>query len=108
MKKIGKEALYISTTKENPRNGESTFVRLLDGGIMHAFTEYYSGSWVDHATARISAVVSYDEGESWSKRFILLEKDESDQNKMSPSLFRMKMVILDLYISGKRKKTVIP
>jgi len=104
MKKIGKEALYISTTKENPRNGESTFVRLLDGGIMHAFTEYYSGSWVDHATARISAVVSYDEGESWGERFILLEKDESDQNNMSPSLFRMKNGNLGLIYLRKAEK----
>lgn len=90
MKKLGKEVLFIETTKDNSRNGESTFLRLRDGGIIHAFTEYYSPSWYDDATARISAVVSYDEGESWGERFILFEKDEEDRNNMSPSLFRLK------------------
>lgn len=90
MKKLGREVLFIGTSANNPRNGESTFARLKDGGILHAYTEYYGTSWVDHAVARICGVISYDEGETWGDRFILLEKDEEAQNIMSPSLFRMK------------------
>ena len=89
MKKIGHETLFLSTTEKNPRNGESTFVRLKDGRICLAFTEYYGGDWSDHATARISACYSSDEGESWTAPKILIEKAESDQNIMAPNLFRL-------------------
>jgi len=89
MKKIGRETLFITTSKFNPRNGEAAFVRLSDGRICHAFTEYYSEEWDDHGTARISACYSSDEGETWTTPEILLEKDEKAQNYMSPCLFRM-------------------
>lgn len=104
MKKIGKEVLFITTSTTNPRNGESTFIRLLDGGIIHAFTDYYGDSWVDEATARISAVVSYDEGESWGEKFVLLQKDDNDQNNMSPSLIRGKDGALHLIYLRKAVK----
>lgn len=89
MKKIGRETLFLSTTEKNPRNGESTFVRLKDGRICLAFTEYYGGDWSDHATARISACYSSDEGETWTTPEILIEKEETDQNIMAPNLFRL-------------------
>ena len=90
MKKIGKEVLFIRTGEKNPRNGEGTFVRLLDGRLMHLYTEYCGNAWVDHAVARLSACYSSDEGESWSAPTVCLEKDEKAENIMSPSLFRMK------------------
>ena len=89
MKKIGRETLFLSTTEKNPRNGESTFVRLKDGRICLAFTEYYGGDWSDHATARISACFSSDEGESWTEPEILIEKEDADRNIMAPNLFRL-------------------
>lgn len=89
MKKIGKEVLFIPTKEGNPRNGESTFVRLKDGGILHGYTEYYGVQWHDHAIAHICGVISYDEGETWSEKIVILEKDEEALNIMSPSLFRM-------------------
>ena len=38
MKKVGREVLILNTSENNPRNGESSFARLDDGRIMHAYT----------------------------------------------------------------------
>lgn len=89
MKKIGREVLFIGTSENNPRNGESTFVRLNDGRILFAYTEYYSSCGEDHGTARICACTSSDEGETWSEPRIIIEKDEAAQNIMSPALIRV-------------------
>lgn len=89
MKKIGREVLFLETGEGNPRNGEGTFARLKDGSILFAYTEYYGEDWADEAIARISAVKSYDEGETWTEPYILLEKDDRAQNYMSPSLVRL-------------------
>lgn len=89
MKKIGKEVLFLDVGEKNPRNGEGTFIRLKDGSILYSFTEYYGDCGKDHGTARISAVLSKDEGESWSDRFVLIEKDEKAQNIMSTNLLRL-------------------
>lgn len=89
MRKVGREVLFLDTSENNPRNGEGTFIRLKNGDIMYAFTEYYGESWKDHATARISACISKDEGETWSEKRTLLEKDESEQNIMSTNLIRL-------------------
>lgn len=89
MKKIGKEVLFLETGEGNPRNGEGAFIRLKNGDIMYAYTEYFGEDWVDHAAAHICACTSSDEGETWSERFVLLEKDEDAENYMSASLLRM-------------------
>ena len=90
MKKIGRQVLFIGTGENNPRNGEGAFIRLNDGGIMYAYTEYIGSSWHDHANARITAVFSYDEGENWSEKRVLYTKNPDDMNLMSISLLRMK------------------
>jgi len=90
VKKIGREVCMIKSGEHNPRNGEGSFIRLKDGGVMLAFTEYYGESGSDDAVARLAAIVSYDEGETWSDRFLLLEKDKGARNNMSVSLLRMK------------------
>lgn len=89
MKKIGREVLFLATGAQNPRNGEGSFLRLTDGRVMYAYTEYYGDGWEDHATARIAAVYSSDEGEHWSAPSVLLAKDEATVNIMSVSLIRM-------------------
>ena len=90
MKKIGHEVLFIGTSENNPRNGESTFARLDDGRILYAYTEYYSSCGEDHGTARICCCVSADEGETWSSPRIMIEKDDGAQNIMSPALVSLK------------------
>lgn len=89
MKTLGKEVLFLPIGKGNPRNGEGTFLRLKDGAILFAYTEYYGDSCDDAATARISACISTDEGEHFGERFVLLEKPKDAENYMSPSLLRL-------------------
>ena len=89
MKKIGHETLFLRTSEMNPRNGESTFARLSDGRICLLFTEYYGAEGDDHDIARLSACYSADEGETWTKPQVMIEKDEKAQNIMSPSLFNL-------------------
>ena len=89
MKKIGKEVLFLSTGEHNPRNGEGSLIRLKDGRIMYAYTDYYGTEGDDHATARISAYYSSDEGESWVGGGVLVAKDDEALNIMSVSLLRM-------------------
>ncbi|MBQ3079515.1 MAG: exo-alpha-sialidase [Clostridia bacterium] len=104
MRKIGKEVLLLGTFNLNPRNGEGAFVRLRDGSILYAFTEYCSESWDDHAQARISCVKSYDEGETWSEREILLTKGANDLNIMSVSFVRMQNGNIGILYLVKSKK----
>lgn len=104
IKKIGREVAFLKTGYQNPRNGEGSFVRLKDGRILHAYTEYYGNSCEDNATARISAIFSTDEGESWSDPSILLEKDASAENYMSPSLLRLPDGSLGMLFLRKEKK----
>lgn len=89
MKKIGKEVLFLSTNTQNPRNGEGAMLRLQNGHILYAYTQYCGNDWGDHATARIAAYVSLDEGESWQNRGTLIEKDTNALNIMSVSLISL-------------------
>ena len=89
MKHIGREVLFLPAHEGNPRNGESTMIRLKNGDILFAYTEYYGDSWEDHAIARLCACLSHDEGETWSAPYHIIEKDEKAENIMAPSLFRL-------------------
>ena len=53
MRHIGRSVLFLAAKPGNPRNGESTCIRLRDGRIMFAYTEYYGDSWEDHAIAHL-------------------------------------------------------
>jgi len=90
MKKIGRQVCLLATGENNPRNGEGAFIRLTDGRILYGFTEYIGDSWNDHAHARLSGVISADEGETWSPRRVLLECPADAKNIMSLSFLRMK------------------
>lgn len=103
MKKIGKTVLTLPTGEGNPRNGESTFIRLKDGTIMFAYTQYYGTDWADHAIAQLCACYSRDEGETWSKPEVIIEKDEKAENVMSPSLVRMNNGDLGIVYLRKEK-----
>lgn len=89
IKKVGRQILFLSTSNGNPRNGEGSFIKLKNGSIMFGFTEFLGNSWDDDADARICAVVSEDEGETWSERRMLFEKPQNSKNIMSLSFLRM-------------------
>lgn len=89
MKKIGRQVLFLETGPGNPRNGEGAFLRLKDGSILFCYTEYIGQSWNDHADARLSCVLSRDEGETWGEKRVILEKPADSKNVMSVSLLRL-------------------
>ena len=103
-KKIGREVLFLSTDKDNPRNGEGAFIRLKNGDILHIYTAYFGEDAEDHASARLCGVISSDDGESFGKPFVVLEKARDAQNVMSVSLLRMKNGDIGLFYIEKYKR----
>ena len=89
MKKIGKQVHFLPTGDMVKRAGEGAFVRLKYGRILYAYTEYIGAGNEDADPARISAVFSSDEGESWGGHCVLMERRPGDKNIMSVSFMRM-------------------
>ncbi len=89
MKKIGKQVDFLGTSEFNQRNGEGAFIKLKNGTIMFGFTEFIGNDWNDDFCARISYVMSDDDGETWSDKKILFEKPQNAKNIMSLSFLRM-------------------
>lgn len=89
MKKIGREVLFIPAKENNLRNGEGSFIRLKNGAVMFGYTEYIGNDWEDDASARIVCLTSFDEGESWTDKRVIIEKPADSKNVMSLSFLRM-------------------
>lgn len=89
MKKVGRKVLFIEAKDNNLRNGEGSFIRLNDGRIMFAYTEFYGNDWEDEATANIAVIYSSDEGETWTSPEILFKKPEEAVNIMCHTFLRM-------------------
>ncbi len=107
-KKIGKESLFLHIGENVPRMGEGTFIRLSSGAIMFAFIRYVGAEWDDHCPADIAAVVSNDEGESWSEARILLYHDEKSRNLMCPTLLRLQNGDIGMVLARKEGNNCIP
>lgn len=88
--KPAKEILLIGTSDTNPRNGEGSFIKLLNGNIMFGYTEFSGNdSCDDDAHAQIVAITSKDGGNTWGDKRVLFTKPEGSQNIMSLSFLRM-------------------
>lgn len=103
MKKVGHETLRIHSDDEYPRNGEGSFARLDNGSIIYVYNAFNSGSVSDHAGAVLRAVISEDEGDTWTAPRTLFPIDKGAQNNMSPCVFRMRSGKLGLVYSRKEK-----
>lgn len=101
MKKIGKEVLFIEADKHSCRLGEGSFIRRKDSSIMFSFSDFCGSDWHDHCEAVISAVFSYDEGETWQDKKIIVRKSEGAENVMSASLLRMNNGDIGLFYGEK-------
>ena len=108
IKKIGKETLFLHTGENIPRMGEGTFIRLNDNSILFAYISFVGRNWCDECTADIAAVVSKDEGETWSEPRILLKHDENSRNLMCPSLLRLKNGNIGMVLLRKAGDDCIP
>lgn len=75
----------------NPRSSEGSFLRLRDGRILFAYSRYNGVSSGDHASCDVCAIVSSDDGESFSSDFrtLVRARDHGEQNVMSVSLLRL-------------------
>lgn len=89
MKKIGKQVYFLPTGDSVKRAGEGAFARLADGRLMYAYTEYVGAGNEDADPARLSAVFSSDEGETWGGHRVLMTCRPEDRNIMSISFMRM-------------------
>ena len=104
MQKVGKQVHFIYTSKDNPRKGEGSFVRLKNGRILYAYTNFYSGNYTDYGEANICACYSDDEGETWSESFVLLEKDPEAVTYYMSTFLRLANGQLAMMILRKHKE----
>ena len=88
LKTVGKEVLFLETDDTIVRVGEGAFVRLKDGTLVHAYTEYCGGNIHDNGEANIAAIFSHDEGETWGEKRILIQRGDAI-NLMSVSFLRL-------------------
>ncbi len=108
IKKIGKESLFLHVGGHTPRFGEGSFIRLCDQSILFAYISFVGEDWHDHCPADIAAVVSRDEGETWSEPRILLQHDEKSRNLMCPTLLRLKNGNIGMVLCRKEGDSCIP
>ena len=101
IKVLGKRVCVLPPMNDNVRNGEGDLIRLPDGRIMYAYSEYIGGSVHDHAASQISAVFSSDEGESFGNYRVLLPMDEKIVNRMCVSLLSMQNGEIGLFYGEK-------
>lgn len=80
-------AIVYEATNVNPRYTEGSIVRLDDGALLYATTEF-GGDGNDFATAHIVARTSSDGGRTWGPQRILQE-NTGRQNVMSVTLRRL-------------------
>ncbi len=98
---LGKRVCVLPPMDDNVRNGEGDLIRLPDGRIMYAYSEYIGGSVHDHAASQITAVFSSDEGESFGDRRVLVPMDEKIVNRMCVSLLPMQNGEIGMFYGEK-------
>ena len=82
----------IPPREGNPRNSEGSFLRLDDGRIAFAYSQYIGDSAHDHAACRIACIYSHDNGESFDTEHIetlVCAEEYGEKNVMSVTLRRM-------------------
>ncbi len=85
----GLQRLYqLRPGPQNPRNSEGDFIRLRDGRLLFVYSRFRSGS-SDFSSADLAAVVSSDEGRTWTPWPRLIVPNEGRMNVMSVSLLRL-------------------
>lgn len=99
--KVGRQVHFIATGEGNPRNGEGSFLRLENGGLLYAFSRYVGGDYHDDCRADIAVITSNDEGETWSEVRTVLSCPAYAQNLMSVSFLRMKNGDVGLFFIQK-------
>ena len=76
-------------TESNMRNSEADMLRLKDGRLLLAWTEFYTSKGSDWGPARIAAMFSRDKGRTWTAKYTLQE-NIGRMNVMEPDLLRLR------------------
>lgn len=85
-----KTVCEIPPQEGNGRNSEGDFITLKDGTIMFAYSRYNSDGGEDDDSCDVAALFSYDNGETFTERRILVTAEElGTKNLMCISLMRM-------------------
>ncbi len=88
------------------RHSEGAFLRMKDGGIYFAYSRF-TGSFNDAAPSDIAAMVSYDEGETWTEPETVIPASlHGVKNVMSVSLMRMLNGDMGLFYIVKATRSV--
>lgn len=99
----GKIICDLAPSGINRRNSEGSFLKLKDGRILFAYSRYGGTDWEDNAPADVYGIISEDEGETFSKPFLLLDRRSvGADNVMSISLMRMQNEDIGLFYLRKR------
>lgn len=91
--------LNLEPNAGNPRNSEGSFIALKSGRIAFYYTEFYGGLH-DYSDARIVEIHSDDDGRTWSKPRIVVEKGDT-LNVMSVSMLRLKSGRIAMFYVAK-------
>src|SRR5262245_42839129 len=83
------EMVVAPSTESNKRNSEADILPLRDGRLMLAWNDFYTAQGSDWGSARISAMFSKDQGQTWGDK-ITLQENLGQMNVMEPDLLRLK------------------
>jgi sialidase-1 len=89
---------------QRPRNSEGDIVKLKNGRLLLAYSEFVGADGSDFGAARLSAKTSRDGGHSWSPPYVLVP-NEGKMNVMSPSLLRLRSGKLALTYTIKNSQS---
>src|SRR5580692_5375831 len=79
--------LNIEPSREHPRNSEGSFATLASGRIVFYYAQFYGGDY-DFSAARLVQIHSDDQGLTWSRPRVFLERGDN-LNVTQISLLRL-------------------
>ncbi|MBO5852084.1 MAG: exo-alpha-sialidase, partial [Clostridia bacterium] len=108
MKVVGKQVAFIRATETNARNGEGDFIRLKNGAIMYAYSAFLNGGG-DFDKSLITAIYSYDEGETFTDKRVLFDLEEGETQNLCVSFLRLKNGDIAIFygVRGKRQDVMM-
>lgn len=90
MNPTGKILCDLAPNETNMRNSEGAFVTLNDGRLLFAYSRYGGKGFRDESSADIAAILSVDDGETWSEPQVLFTAEShGTANIMSVSMQRL-------------------
>ncbi len=89
---------------DNPRNSEAAIVVLKDGSLLLGWSEFYAGNGADHGPARISGLISTDQGKTWAGKYTLVEND-GGCNVMEVNFLRLQDERIALFYCQKNSES---